>query len=213
MKNYKTLLTQKGETWQEALTRYERFLKADMLQYFTVKDYSYTFSENEAYLLHQDGKVLTRFIRNFSEEHNINVPDNLTDLMCNYGTFTVGDSLLEIFNQADDTFMTLSEILQSYNYDSLLAEIGPGMLKSLNGFYFFFGISFPQTDQTSFLYFSKAGNFGIMHLSENNHEEALRKTLPSMFNGSIDKFTLDSLISNQIDRIIINALMVRGYID
>lgn len=212
MKDYKIFLTQKNETWKQALERYKSFLAADMKGYFD-KDYDYRFGSNSAYTYRETGVLKKDDIEEFSFQNQINVPSELVQLMCNHGTFKIGEGILEIFNKSIDSFMTLSDVMEEYSYKDIQEQIGPGMLKSMNGFYRFFGVSFPQSDETSFLFFDKSGSFGKMHLFRKNPDMALKKILPSMFNGSIEKFTLDSLISNQIDRVIINALMVRGYID
>lgn len=213
MKDYKVFLTQRNETWKQALERYSRFCEADMKEYFSNKDYSYRFSENRSYVYHPMKKVSEQAIKNFVALHKVNVPASLIDLMCEHGTFRIGNSLLEIYDDmGSDMIMTLSGMLRLYGYDKFIDLITPGMMKSLTGYYFFFGVSFPQSPEMTFLYFNKAGFFGEMLFAVDNKDLVLRKILPSMFNGSIDRFTLDSLIGRQIDRIIINALTVRGYI-
>lgn len=216
MKNYKDFLSRDNESWSQAIKRYKSFLETDVSEYSTkglYKDLSYRFATNPAYQLYNTGKVSKQTVTDFIEREGLKIPIDLIDLMCIHGTFLIGSGILELFNKEDQTFCTLSQILIMYDYEHYLSDIGKGMLKSLNSYYFFFGVSFPQTDEASFLYFNKAGNFGKMHVSEMNPDQFLKKTLPAMFNGSIDKYTLDSLISNQIDRVIINALTVRGYID
>ncbi|MDL2214821.1 hypothetical protein LJC00_01365 [Dysgonomonas sp. OttesenSCG-928-M03] len=214
MKNYKTFLTQKNETWEDAISRFQYFRKADMKDYFSNKEYSYHFADNKAYTYYQSDKVSAQCISDFIAKYNVNIPQDLINLLCHHGPFRIGDSLLEIYDDIGiDTIVTLSQVLSIYGYGDFINQISPGMLKSLNGFYFFFGVSFPHSKEPGFLYFNKAGNFGKMLFAPNNHALVLQKILPSMFNGSIDKYTLDSLISTQIDRVIINALAVRGYID
>lgn len=214
MKNYRTLLTQKNETWKQALERYHRFCEADMKEYFEHKDYSYRFADNKAYTYYPMGKVSKGCIEDFVARYNVKVPQSLVDLMCDHGVFRIGDSLVEVFDDIGlDTILTLPRILSLYGHDKFIDLISPGMLKSLTGYYYFFGVSFPQSPEIGFLYFTKSGVFGKMLFAPDNKELVLQKVLPSMFNGSIEKFTLDSLISSQIDRVIINALMVRGYIE
>ncbi len=214
MKDYKIFLTQKNETWQQAISRFQDFLETDMKDYFSNKEYSYRFADNKAYTYYQADKVSTQCIQDFMAKYNVNVPAGLTELLCDHGPFRIGNTLLEIYDDIGiDNILTLPQILSMYGHDNFINQISPGMLKSLSSFYFFFGVSFPHSEEMSFLYFNKAGNFGKMLFAPNNYALVLQKILPSMFNGSIDKYTLDSLISNQIDRVIINALTVRGYID
>lgn len=214
MEDYKTFLGTKSETWSQAIDRFKRFCKAEMTDYFSKKDYSYRFADNTAYSYHPKGKVAVAYINDFETHHDVSVPESLVGLLSNHGAFAIGDGLLEIFGaDQEQAILTLPEILTKYGHASFIEKIGGGMLRSLSGFYFFFGVSFPDSDEMSFLYFSKAGNFGKMLFAANNHALVLQKILPSMFNGSIDKYTLDNLISNQIDRVVINALTVKGYID
>ncbi|PXV69227.1 hypothetical protein CLV62_101496 [Dysgonomonas alginatilytica] len=214
MEDYRIFLGTKNETWQQALDRFLRFREAEMKNYFSKKDYSYHFSENKAYSYHPTGKVSKHYPSGFEERHAVGVPDALVDFLCSHGGFKIGDSLFEIYGEKEaEPIKTLPEILTKYGYESFLDKIGAGMLRSLSGFYFFFGVSFPESDEMTFLYFSKAGSFGKMLFSPDNPALVLQKVLPSMFNGSIDKYTLDSLISNQVDRVVVNALTVKGYID
>lgn len=214
MGDYKTFLGTKGETWQQAIARYKRFCEVEMKDYFSKKDYSYRFFDNKSYAYHSTGKVSASYIDHFEGHQGVGVPEDLVDLLSNHGAFTIGDSLLKIFGgNHEDVILTLPQMLTKYGHATFVDQIGEGMLKSLSGFYFFFGVSFPESDEMSFLYFSKAGNFGKMLFAANNPSLVLQKVLPAMFNGSADKYTLDTLISSQIDRVIINALTVKGYID
>lgn len=214
MKNYKSFLASKNENWQQALLRYNAFRDAEMKDYFSIKDYSYHFNNNKSYDLHFREKISPALIADFEIRTGINVPDNLTDMLCIHGGFTIGEGLIDIFGGYDQSvFPNLEQVLVKFGYDDFIGKIGSGMLKSLNGFYFFFGVSFPESDEMSFLYFSKAGNFGKMIFAPQNQSLVLDKVLPAMFNGSAEKFTLDGIISNQVDRVIVNALTVKGYID
>lgn len=214
MEDYRIFLGTKNETWQQAIDRFLRFREAEMKSYFSKKEYSYRFAENNAYAYRPTGKVSKRYITEFEEKDEAGVPDALVDLLCKHGAFKIGDGLFEIFSEKEEeAIMTLPQILTKYGYANFVEKIGTGMLRSLSGFYFFFGVSFPESEEMSFLYFSKAGNFGKMLFSPDNPALVLQKVLPSMFNGSIDKYTLDNLISNQIDRVVVNALTVKGYID
>lgn len=213
MEDYRIFLGTKNETWREAVERFRRFREAEMSDYFTNKDYPYRFAENVSYKYHPTGKISRDYITEFENRCNSGVPDVLVDLLCNHGAFKIGDSLLEIYNDDDEAIMTLPQVLAKYGHGSFVNEISGGMLKSLSGFYFFFGVSFPESDEMAFLYFSKAGYFGKMLFSPNNPAQVLQKVLPSMFNGSIDKFSIDNLISKQVDRVVVNALTVKGYID
>lgn len=214
MEDYRIFLGQKNETWQQAIDRFLKFREAEMKSYFSKKEYRYRFAENHAYAYHLTGKVSKHYISGFEMRDGIGVPDELIELVCNHGAFKIGDSIFEIFSEKEEeAIMTLPQVLTKYGYSSFIDKIGSGMLKSLSGFYFFFGVSFPESDEMSFLYFSKAGTFGKMLFSPNNPALVLQKVLPAMFNGSADKYTLDSLISNQIDRVVVNALTVKGYID
>lgn len=214
MKNYKTFLAPKDEVWQQAIDRYNLFREAEMQEYFSRKDYSYHFRDNRAYDLSFAPKISPAIIADFEIRTGINVPDGLTDMLCTHGGFKIGEGILDIFGGRDQAvFPNLEQTFAKYGYAGFTTKIGSGMLKSLNGFYFFFGISFPESEEMSFLYFTKAGNFGKMLFAPQNENLVLKKVLPAMFNGSSEKFTLDGLISNQIDRVIINALTVKGYID
>lgn len=215
MKDYKKFLQPKNESWQEALERFFRFCEADMKEYFSNKDYSYRFADNKAYTYYPQEKVPEEYFEEFSTQYKINIPPDLKNLLSGYGGFYIGSSLIEVYSKAEENsvFYTLPQILNRYGYSGFLEKISPGMLRSLSNYYFFFGISFPESEEIGFLYFNKAGNFGKMLFAPDNENLVLKKILPSMFNGSIAKYSLDELISVQIDRIIINALTVRGYID
>lgn len=214
MEDYRIFLGTQSETWQQAIGRFKRFREAEMTEFFLVKNYPYRFMENKAYNFYSTGKISADYIADFEDRIEVGVPKVLVDLLCNHGSFTIGNCLLSIFSEdEDEVIYTLPQVLTRFGYASFVDQISAGMLKSLSGFYFFFGVSFPESDEMSFLYFSKAGNFGKMLFAPHNPSLVLQKVLPSMFNGSIDKYTLDSLISNQIDRVIINALTVKGYID
>ena len=213
MEDYRIFLGTKSETWQEAIVRFKKFREVEMKDYFSSKDYPYRFVDNRAYAYHSTGKVQASYIADFEKRREVTVPEELITLLSDHGPFTIGDNLLEIFGgNNEEVILTLPEILAKYGHAGFVDQIGGGMLRSLTGFYFFFGVSFPDSDEMSFLYFSKAGNFGKMLFAGNNPSLVLQKVLPSMFNGSIDKYTLDTLISGQIDRVIINALTVKGYI-
>lgn len=214
MEDYKTFLGSKSETWQQAIDRFKKFCKAEMTDYFSAKDYLYRFADNTAYTYHPKGTVSAAYISSFETRYDVSVPEALVGLLSHHGAFTIGNNLLDIFGaDHEEAILTLPQILTRYGHGAFIEKIGGGMLRSLSGFYFFFGVSFPESDEMSFLYFSKAGNFGKMLFAANNPSLVLQKILPSMFNGSIDKYTLDNLISNQIDRVVINALTVKGYID
>ncbi|SHG13685.1 hypothetical protein [Dysgonomonas macrotermitis] len=214
MKHYRTLLAPKNETWRAALERYTLFLETEMQEYFDTKDYSYHFRDNRSYDLNIQETVSPALIADFEIRTGINVPGSLTDMLCRHGGFSIGEGLIDIFGGYEQAvFPNLQQMLEKTGNSSFASEIPSGMLKSLNGFYYFFGISFPNSDEMAFLYFSKAGNFGKMLFAPDNKELVLKKILPAMFNGSAEKFTLDSLLSNQIDRVITNALTVKGYID
>lgn len=215
MKDYKIFLRKKDETWQQALDRFFRFREVDMKEYFSSKEYSYHFAENRAYDYHLLDKVSEQYFDDFSNQNNLNVPESLRNLLVHHGGFRIGASLLEVFSntQENRVLFTLSDILKEYAYKDFTGKIGIGMLKSLSNYYSFFGISFPESEEFEFLFFNKAGSFGKMLFAPNNENLVLKKILPSMFNGSIEKFTLDELIAVQIDRIIINALTVREYIN
>ena len=214
MEDYRFFLGTKSETWQQAIVRFKKFREVEMKDYFSSKDYPYRFADNKAYSYHVTRKVTASYIADFEKKREVTVPEELIALLSGHGPFTIGDSLLEIFGgNHEEVILTLPEILVKYGHAGFVDQIGKGMLRSLTGFYFFFGVSFPDSDEMSFLYFNKAGNFGKMLFAANNPSLVLHKILPSMFNGSIDKYTLDTLIGGQIDRVIINALTVKGYID
>jgi len=215
MKDYKIFLRQKNETWRQAIDRYNGFLAADMKDYFPEKGYSYHFSDNSSYVYYPMGKISPECLDDFTNKYDVKVPTVLADMLLDYGAFRIGQGgLLEIFDDIGaDTILTLPQILSMYGYEDFIGKIGPGMLKSLSHFYFFFGVAFPEAEEITFLYFTKAGNFGKMSFAPNNEALVLQKVLPSMFNGSIDRYSLNELIGNQIDRVIINALIVRGYIE
>ena len=210
MKNYKELFGQPNETWLQAIDRFKSFCETDMNDYFD-KEFSSKFSSNPAYTYHREGKMTVEYLDNFAKKHATNIPDSLINLLALHGAFNIGDTIFEIFDSRKG-IMTLDQILKEYKYDTLAKEMGAGMLDSMNEYYFFFGVTFPQTDEASFLFFNKAGSCGKMHIDNTNHDQVLKKTFPSMFNGSIDKYTVDSLISNQLDRVITNALKVKNYI-
>lgn len=211
MKDYKVFLSKKNETWQQAIERYQRFCEAEMKEYFDTP-YPYRFINNPAYQFHQLGAEPAEKIQSLEDKFRVKIPVDLADLLVHTGAFRIGNGMFELFHGSKE-MLTLVEVMQAYGYDKLLEQMGEGMLKSMNQYYFFFGVTFPQTDGASFLYFNKAMEFGKMPINDDNHAEALKKIFPSMFNGSADKFTLDDLISNQIDRVIINGLTVKGYID
>ncbi len=214
MEDYRIFLGTKNETWQQAIARYKKFREAEMNDFFVKKDYPYRFADNKAYTFRLTNKVSTHYIAEFKMKKEVNVPDDLIDLLCDHGAFTIGDSLFAIFGgNKSEVILTLPQTLAAYGHGSFVDQIGTGILNSLSRFYFFFGVSFPESDEMSFLYFSKAGHFGKMLFSADNPSLVLQKVLPSMFNGSVDKYSLDSLISSQIDRVVINALTVKGYID
>lgn len=210
MKNYKELLGQPNETWQQAIERYQAFGEVEMNDYFN-KEYPYRFESNPAYTYHREGKMTAEYLNNFAKNHTTNIPDELVNMLTQHGAFAIGDTLFEIFDSRKG-IMTLEQVMKDYHYEALAEQMGAGVLDSMNGYYFFFGVTFPQTDEASFLFFNKAGNCGKMHIDTKNHAQVLKKVFPSMFNGSIDKYTVDSLISNQLDRVIVNALKVKGYI-
>lgn len=214
MKDYRIFLGTTSETWQQAIERFKRFREVDMKDYFSKKNYPYRFVDNVSYSYRSTGKVPSTYMAQFEMQHSVGVPEELASLLSDHGTFAIGDSLLEIFSgHKEEIILTLPQILTKYGHGSFVDQISGGILKSLSGFYFFFGVSFAESDEMSFLYFSKAGNFGKMLFAANNPSLVLNKILPSMFNGSIDKYTLDNLISSQVDRVVINALTVQGYID
>lgn len=214
MADYRTFLGTKGETWKQAIARFKKFREVEMTDYFSTKNYPYRFIDNAAYSYHSTAKVSADYIADFEKRREVTIPEELVALLSDHGPFTIGDSLLEVFGgNHNEVILTLPQILTKYGHAGFVDQIGGGMLRSLTGFYFFFGVSFPDSDEMSFLYFSKAGNFGKMLFAANNPSLVLQKILPSMFNGSIDKYTLDTLISNQVDRVIVNALTVKGYID
>lgn len=215
MKNYKIFLRQKNETWQDALDRFFRFRETDMKEYFSNKDYSYRFADNKAYDYYPQEKVSNEYFEEFSSLNNINIPIDLKNLLNYHGGFLIGSSLIEIYSKVEEStiFYTLPQILDEYGYKNFVEKISPGVLRSLSKYYYFFGVSFPESEEIGFLYFNKAGNFGKMLFAPDNENLVLKKILPSMFNGSIEKFTLNELISIQIDRIITNALTVKGYIE
>jgi hypothetical protein len=213
MKSYKQFLSSKNETWKQAIARFKSFRDADMKEYFSCKDYSYRFADNKAYNLYMLDKVQDEWVVSFNEERNVRVPVPLADLLCGDGPFRIGDTLFEVFNSVDKgLFMNLSELLNLYGYGYFLERVSSSMLKSLDGYYYFFGVSFPQSEEPDFLFFNKAGFFGKMLFSPHNEAVVLQKVLPSMFRGAIDKYDINSLINNQIDRVVVNALTVRGYI-
>ncbi|WP_163319437.1 hypothetical protein [Dysgonomonas sp. 520] len=212
MRDYKTFfLKEKNESWRYALDRYKDFLNSDMKNYSGKNDYSYRFIDNSSYQFHLRPRVPQSVMTDFTKENDMKVPFPLINMMCNYGTFKIGSGIMEVFD--DKMFRNLSEMLMYCGAASFINSIGLGVLTSLNQYYYFFGISFPESEEPSFLYFNKSGYFGKMTFARNNPDYVLKKILPSMFNGSIERFTLDSLISNQVDRVITSALVVRGYID
>lgn len=214
MKDYKIFYAPKNESWQAALDRYKDFLNADMLSYFSVKDYSYSFKDNKAYILTDKPTVNMDVISDFQIRNAINVPIDLVDLLSVHGSFKIGQNIFDVIggDNKDVVFPNLTQILKDLGYAKFADQIPTGMLKSLNGFYYFFAVAFPESEEMSLLYFSKSGNFGKMIFAPQNQALVLEKILPAMFNGNADKFTLNDLLSSQIDRIITNALTVRGYL-
>lgn len=211
MKNYKDLLGDSNETWLHAIERYQFFCNEQMNEYFDIQ-HPYQFSNNPAYAYHAKAKMTPHYLNDFGNKHATHIPDSLIGLLTHHGAFTIGNTILQIFDH-NTGIMTLQQVVEQYNYQSIVNLMGTGMFDSINEYYFFFGVTFPQTDEASFLFFSRAGLCGKMHINTDNHHQVLKKVFPSMFNGSIDKYTTDSLISNQIDRVIINALKVKGYIE
>lgn len=211
MKNYKSLLSDQHETWQHAIDRYLNFTKADMKDFFPIPQ-SYFFKDNESYCYHSGSKYSQLFIDKFESERSHHIPYDLADLLTKHGCFTIGRGIFEIFTE-EKGFLNLTQALDFYNLNKVVEQISDSMLDSLNQYYFFFGVSFPQSDEISFLYFDKAGHLGKMYIHIENIDMTIKKTLPAMFNGKQDQYTLTSLIGSQIDRVIINALIVKGFVD
>lgn len=210
MKDYKTLFSDHSETWQDAINRYIAFTNADMKDYFSVP-VSYFFKNNEAYTFHKEESYTEDYIAKFVNERNHHIPSDLVDLLSKNGCFKIGRGIFEIFPQ-EIGFLNLNEALSRYNLSKIEDQISSNMLESLNQYYFFFGVTFPQTDEISFLYFDKAGHLGKMYIHLDNIDLTIKKTLPAMFRGKVDNYTLDSLIAMQIDRVITNALIVKNFI-
>ena len=211
MKNYKSLLSNQNETWKHAINRYLDFTKADMKDYFSTPE-SFFFKDSDAYCYHGGSKFTQLFINKFESERNHHIPSDLVDLLTKHGCFTIGRGIFEIFTE-EKGFLNMSQALALYNLNKIAEQVSDSMMDSLNQYYFFFGVSFPQSDEISFLYFDKAGHLGKMYIHVENIDMTLKKTLPAMFNGKQDQYTLASLISSQIDRVITNALIVKGFVD
>lgn len=213
MKDYTKFLGNKNETWQQAVQRLESFNGAEMSEYFSSKDYAYKFSGNKAYTIHKSPPIPLQDIEKTNSETGVKIPQTLVDMLCIEGSFKVGEVLFEIFNDTESNIiLSLSQLLNKTGHDEFSDIIKKDILKSIDNYYFFFGVCFPQSDESSFLYYNRAGTFGEMQFTPKNKDLMVRKIIPSMFTGKTDKYTLDSLISDQIDRIIINALTVKGYI-
>lgn len=211
MKNYKSLLSDQHETWQHAINRYIGFTNADMKDYFPMHE-SYFFKDNDAYCYHKGSKYSQLFVDKFESERNHHIPSDLVDLLTKNGCFKIGKGLFEIFPE-EKGFLNLSQALDIYNLNNITSQLSDSMLESLNQYYFFFGVSFPQSDEISFLYFDKAGHLGKMYIHIENIDMTLKKTLPAMFNGKLEQYTLASLMGIQVNRIITNALIVRGFVN
>lgn len=210
MNNYKELLSNHSETWQQAIDRYISFTQTDMKEYFSTTE-TYFFKDNDTYTYHSGQKYSSHYIETFGSQRSHHVPSDLVDLLTKHGCFKIGKGIFEIFSE-EKGFLNLSQALSLYNLSNIEERISDNMLESLNQYYFFFGVAFPQADEISFLYFDKGGHLGKMYIHVDNIDLTVKKTLPAMFSGKVDQYTLDTLIENQMDRIITNALIVRGYI-
>lgn len=214
MKNYRDFLGNKSETWHQAIDRYQHFCHADMAEYFSSKGYSYKFADNKSYVLKVNRQIPVKVLTDFEPAIGFNVPSDLKAMLSTYGPVSIGDNLFEMFDNIHrPAFVPFTEVFTDFGMAEIIGKVKPAVSKSISGFYSFFGVSFKQSDEVSFLFFSKAGNFGKLLYRKANPDDFLNNALPAMFNGSFDKYSLDQLISNQIDRIITNALTVRGYIE
>lgn len=210
MKDYKELLSDHSETWQQAIDRYIRFTETDMKDYFSPSQ-SYLFKDNESYQYHNGTPYSQVFIDKFEADHKHHIPTDLAQLLSTRGAFTIGKGLFTLFPESTG-FLNLSQVLDMFNMDNVTQRVSLNVLESINQYYYFFGVSFPQTDEVSFLFFDKAGHLGKMYVHVENIDLTIKKTLPSLFSGKVDHYTLDTLMGMAMDRVITNALIVKGYI-
>lgn len=210
MKDYKELLSDHSETWQQAIKRYITFTETDMREYFSIPQ-PYFFRDNEGYTYHTGETYSDDYIDRFETEHKHHIPADLSDLLRKHGCFSIGRGIFEIFPEAKG-FLNISEVFAMYNMGNIAERMSANMLDSINQYYYFFAVSFPQADEVSFLYFDKAGHLGKMYVHVENIELTVKKTIPAMFSGKVDQFTLDTLMGMVADRVITNALIVKDFI-
>lgn len=210
MKDYSTFFGHKDETWQQAIDRYISFTETDMKDFFGGTN-SYFFKDNPMYVYHQGDKYSIEYLKEFEKNHKLHVPLDLVDLLSIHGSFSIGNNIFEIFSQ-EKGLTFLASALDMYNFNNVIDETSTSMLESLDQYYYFFGVTFPQSDEISFLFADRGAHFGKMYMHVNNLDITLKKTLPDMFKGKNDYMSLNNLISNQIDRVITNALIVKDFI-
>lgn len=199
----------KGETWQEALVRYNQLLaiiKLNLEQKEIAQWYEVKTNEKE---------TLER-IEEFEKKCNCTIPEDLKKLYLEHGTFSIkqggfpGSITLYSNFRKDNPYGTmpniggLVEMIQSLWGDRPEFEeyFSTEEINFLNQNYFIFGHYFVDDNAYVHYYFDRQGKFGTIHYDQDYFDEAYEDYFKPLLKDSLASMSLNELISSQIDNAI-----------
>lgn len=205
-----------GETWQQALARFEAMREAlELVPADEDEDYDEDDDEDDAdwNRLTITAKETEAHLAEIESQIGCAIPASLRELLCNHGAFEMRDSdmwgSMRLYSNVNGAYMhTAKGLLASIDdtwggrpeFDDYLK---PAEVEALNRRFFCFGAYFHDDNFYTHYYFTREGRFGAIryHQDEwNDMHDKLNALLADDTPGDFD--TLDALLSSGVDDVI-----------
>ncbi|MFV0480473.1 MAG: SMI1/KNR4 family protein [Campylobacteraceae bacterium] len=212
MGSYKDLLAPKSATYKEAIAKYEEFTKTDLGAFFGLDEEFYITDEYGAVGIEKFEKTSIKLIEKIETENGFKFPKELKELYTNFGGFEINEAKgLTVFEPKDNFFFLneFTNCVYEDTYTKYSNTLSMEQLKELKDNFFFFAIGSYDDDGGSsrMFYFHKSeGYFAEIELLTANYPVMTKETFPAFFSKTAPKSTLDELIANQINRVILYLL-------
>jgi hypothetical protein len=195
-----------GESWQQALERFDKFSTAVVDEWHDDDSdsthstrLSDTFVPEDLLLRHEPLSVTA--VRDLERMHGTQLPRELVDLLTKHGGFTIWPTnsipCFEFLNSTDPAYPPIRNMRRAMEYQGLFsflqANISAESLAKIEHNYFCFAIAHFADADMAFLLFDREGHFAIYDFVDEDVDYSIRG-IQSLLQPSASNHGLDDLL-------------------
>jgi hypothetical protein len=214
----KELYTRHGETWREALKRFDRLCHQTIIP-DDDDDFSVNLSEiyDDKTLFEIYPPMPAHELDAYAKTYGVNMPEPLRDLLVNHGSFGIyvasaergirwGERpFLDFYRSNPSEWPNIKPLMQaiSFNFGNYFQdeELSSEEIATLNAKYLCFGYLMQDDGVFDYFVFDQTGRFGTLHYDTHFYQE-IKQALKALRSAPLPHESFDAFMTQQIDRAI-----------